>query len=67
METAALIHKFRLVVLCRKCGVFLDPHEKAKEHLIALMESNASPEAKREALQHYENFIISIHDKEAMK
>ena len=67
MENVALIHKFRLVTLCRKHGVFLDPHEKAKEHLIALVESDASPEAKREGLQHYENFVIAIHDKEAVK
>lgn len=67
METAALIHKFRLVTLCREHGVFLDPHEKAKEHLIALIESEVSPEVKREALQHYENFVISLHDKEAVK
>jgi hypothetical protein len=67
METSALIHKFRLVTLCRKYGVFLDPHEKAKEHLIALMESDVSSEVKREGLQHYENFIISLHDKEAVK
>lgn len=67
MENLALVHKLRLVLLCRNHGVFLDPHDKAREHLIALMESEASPEVKREALKHYENFVISIHDKEAVK
>ena len=67
MENLALIHKLRLVLLCRKHGVFLDPHDKAREHLIALMESEVSPEVKREGLNHYENFVISIHDRKAVK
>ena len=67
MENLALIHKLRLVLLCRKHGVFLDPHDKARDHLIALMESEVSPEVKREGLNHYENFIISLHDKRTMK
>ena len=65
METT-LVHKLRLVTLCREHGVFLDPHEKAREHLIALISSDVPPEVKREALKHYEKFVISLHDKEAV-
>lgn len=59
--------KFRLVRICRKNGVYLEPYEKASEHLIELLASNASIEDKREALKHYEDFIISLHDKEVVK
>ena len=58
--------KFRLVMLCRKNGVHLEPCEMASEHLIALLSSDASIEDKREGLKHYEKFIFSVREKEGV-
>lgn len=52
-------YKDKLVKLCKKHGISIPENFGARDHFMAIMESDASYSAKYEALNYYDKWVVA--------